>query len=59
LSTACHLFTTRGIRDVGIDEVIATAGIAKAATEGDRHAAHRAQEMASALIDRYRRPDAA
>ncbi|MEU7214418.1 TetR/AcrR family transcriptional regulator [Nocardia iowensis] len=30
LATAYNLFTQRGIRDVGVDEVIATAGIAKA-----------------------------
>jgi AcrR family transcriptional regulator len=30
LTTAYLLFTRRGIRDVGVDEVIATAGVAKA-----------------------------
>jgi AcrR family transcriptional regulator len=30
LETACDLFSRRGIRDVGIDEIIASAGVAKA-----------------------------
>jgi len=55
--TAYELFARRGVRDVGVDEVIARAGVAKAslsAAEGDAEAAQRARSMARLLMKQHR-----
>ncbi|MGH3448107.1 MAG: TetR/AcrR family transcriptional regulator, partial [Nocardioidaceae bacterium] len=53
LAAAYELFARRGIRDVGIDEVIATAGVAKATLY--RHFASKTDLVLAFLVERERR----
>jgi AcrR family transcriptional regulator len=54
LDTAYELFAHRGIRDVGVDELIERPGVAKATLYRHAEAAHRGRSMARLLIEQHR-----